>query len=87
MHVGALPPQLAALDRAHVAVQELAVRAVLDRDREAAYHAVCLCPITAAVVSLPKIREMFDRLWEAEGDLLSYFDPNHSGPVHETCAP
>jgi alpha-galactosidase len=86
-HVGALPPQLAALDRAHVAVQELAVKAVLEKDREAAYHAVCLCPMTAAVVPLPKIREMFDRLWEAEGDLLLYFDRNHTGPVPETCAP
>lgn len=86
-HVGALPPQLAALDRAHIAVQELAVKAILEKDREAAYHAVCLCPITSAVLPLPKIREMFDRLWEAEKDLLLYFDPNHTGPVPETCAP
>jgi alpha-galactosidase len=85
--VGDLPPQLAALNRIHIGVQDLAVRAVLEKDREAAYHAVCLCPMTAASVSLPKIREMFDRMWEAEKDLLVHFDPNHSGPVPETCAP
>jgi alpha-galactosidase len=72
--VGDLPPQLAALNRTNVAVQELAVQAVLDRDKEAAFHACALDPLTAAVVSLPKIREMFEELWEAEGELLSYFD-------------
>jgi len=61
--VGELPPQCAALDRVHVSVQELAVRAVQERNREAAFHAVSLCPITAAVLPLPRIREMFDRLW------------------------
>ena len=85
--VGNLPAQLAALNRAHIGVQELAVQAVLEKNREAAYHAVCLCPMTAASVPLPKIREMFDRLWEAEKDLLLHFDPNHTGPVPETCAP
>jgi alpha-galactosidase len=86
-HVGALPAQLAALNRAHIGVQELAVQAVLEKNRDAAYHAVCLCPMTAASVSLPKIREMFDRMWEAEKDLLLHFDPKHTGPVPETCAP
>jgi alpha-galactosidase/6-phospho-beta-glucosidase family protein len=47
---------------------------VLNRDREAAFHACALDPLTAAVVPLPQIREMFEELWTAEGDLLSYFD-------------
>jgi alpha-galactosidase len=73
-HVGALPPPCAALNRSNVAVHELAVRAVLDRDRDAAFHAVALDPLTASCLSLAKIREMFEELWEAEGGLLGYFD-------------
>lgn len=72
--VGALPPQCAALNLTNIAVQDLAVRAVLNRDKEAAFHACALDPLTAAVVSLPDIRRMFEELWAAEGDRLSYFD-------------
>ena len=49
------------------------MEAVLNRDKEAAFHACALDPLTASVVSLPKIREMFEELWEAEGDRLAYF--------------
>jgi len=73
-YVGDLPPQCAALNMSNIAVQELAVRAALDRDREAAFHAVALDPLTAAVLPLPEIRRMFEEMWAAEGELLSYFD-------------
>jgi alpha-galactosidase len=73
-HVGPLPAQLAALNRSNVAVQELAVEAFLTRSREAAFQAVALDPLTAAVLPLHRIREMFDEMWEAEKDLLAYFD-------------
>ncbi|MDH7569633.1 MAG: alpha-glucosidase/alpha-galactosidase [Armatimonadota bacterium] len=85
-YFGDLPPQLAALCRSNVAVQELAVKAVQERNREAAFHALCLDPLTAAVVPLPKIREMFEEMWEAEKELLKWFDPTHQGPLPETCA-
>lgn len=84
--VGDLPPQLAALDRANVAVHELAVRAVLERDRESAFHACALDPLTAAVVPLDKLRAMFDELWEAEKDLLTWFDSKHQGRLREPAA-
>lgn len=84
--VGELPTQLAALDRANVAVHELAVRAVLERDRESAFHACALDPLTAAVVPLDKLRVMFDELWEAEKDLLGWFDPKHHGLLQEPAA-
>jgi alpha-galactosidase len=71
--VGALPAQCAALNRSNINVQELAVEAVLNRDREAAFHAVALDPLTASVLTLESIREMFDELWQAEGELLDYF--------------
>jgi alpha-galactosidase len=52
----------------------LAVRAVLDRDKEAAFHAVALDPLTAALLPLHEIRAMFEEMWVAEGALLNYFD-------------
>jgi alpha-galactosidase len=73
-YVGPLPPQCAALNVTNVSVQELAVKAAMERDREAAFHACALDPLTAATVSLPDIRKMFEELWAAEGDLLSYFE-------------
>lgn len=73
-HVGALPTQCAALNRTNINVQELAVEAVLSKSREAAFHAVALDPLTASVLTLPRIREMFDKMWAAEGKLLEYFD-------------
>jgi len=72
--VGALPPQCAAINRSNIAVEELAVRAVLDRDREAAFHAVALDPLTAAVLPLHEIREMFEEMWEADKHLLTHFN-------------
>jgi alpha-galactosidase len=72
--VGPLPAQCAALNMSNIAVQELAVQAVLERDREAAFHACALDPLTAAVVPLPKIRQMFDELWAAEDDRLAYYE-------------
>lgn len=85
-YVGELPPQLAVLNRSNVAVQELAVRAVLERDREAAFHACAVDPLTASVAPLDQIRAMFEELWEAQEHLLKWFDPAHSGPLPELCA-
>lgn len=69
-HVGPLPPQLAHLNQSNIAVQDLAVRASLDRDKEAAFHACALDPLARAVCSLNKLRAMFEELWEAEKGLL-----------------
>lgn len=73
MKVGEIPAQCAALSRTNVAVQELGVAAVLERSREAAFHAVCLDPLTAAVLSLREIRQMFDEIWDAHGDELDAY--------------
>jgi alpha-galactosidase len=72
-HMDALPAQCAALNRTNVSVQELAVKAVLERDREAAFHSVALDPLTTACCSLDQMREMFEEMWAAEGDLLDWF--------------
>ena len=73
MAVGELPPQLAALDRSNIAVQELAVRAVMDRSRESAKHAVMVDPLTSAQLPLDKIDAMFDEMWSAHGDRLKAY--------------
>jgi alpha-galactosidase len=71
---GPLPEQLAALNRAHMAVHELVVQALLERDREKARLALMLDPLTAAVCSLEEISRMFDEMWEAERTHLSPFE-------------
>ena len=43
--VGALPPQLASLNRSNIAVQELVVKGHLERDRGAIYQAMALDPL------------------------------------------
>ena len=73
MVVGELPPQLAAMNRSNMAVQEMAVRAVLEGSREAAKHAVMLDPLTSAVLSLAEIDAMFDEMWDAHGEQLSLY--------------
>ncbi len=71
MAVGELPGQLAALSRSNQAVQQLAVQAIIDGNREAAFHAIALDPLTSAVLSLAEIREMFDEMWIAHGTELA----------------
>jgi alpha-galactosidase len=58
IHVGALPPQLAALVNTSVAIEEMAVEAALTGDPEMVYHAICYDPLTAAVLSLAEIRDL-----------------------------
>ena len=71
-YVGDLPTQLAALNNSNIAVQELTVQAVLEKDLRKAFHATLLDPLTAAVCSTAEIKSMFDELVEAEGDLIAY---------------
>jgi alpha-galactosidase len=74
VHVGPLPEQLAALNRAHMAVHELMVRAILERDRGAALHALMLDPLTSAVCSLAEIERMFDEMWDAQRPALAAYE-------------
>ncbi len=69
-HVGALPPQLAALMQTNINVQALTVEAALTRKREHIYHAAMLDPHTAAELSLDQIWALVDELIEAHGSML-----------------
>ena len=74
IHFGSLPEQLAALNRAHMAVHQLVVQALLERDKEAARYALLLDPLTAAVCSPAEISAMFDEMWEAQRSYLLAFE-------------
>ncbi|MDQ1382251.1 MAG: alpha-galactosidase, partial [Actinomycetota bacterium] len=65
--VGALPPQLAAMIRTNVNVQELTVEAALTGRREHVYHAAMLDPHTAAELDLDQIHALVDALLDAHG--------------------
>jgi len=73
-HFGSLPEQLAALNRAHMAVHELVVAALLERDRNKAKHALMLDPLTSAACSLDEIDHLFEEMSAAERGSLSAFD-------------
>src|SRR5207302_1191648 len=68
--VGALPPQLAALNRTFLNVVELTVRAALDGSRENVYQAALLDPNTAATLTTTQVVAMCDDLFAAHRDLL-----------------
>ncbi len=71
--VGALPPQLAALNMTNVNVQLLAIEAALTRKREHVYHAAMLDPHTAAELAIDDIVALCDELFEAHGSWLPAF--------------
>jgi alpha-galactosidase len=74
MHVGPLPPHLAALMQTNVNVQSLAVEAALTGKREHIYHAAMLDPHTAAELDLDQIWHLVDDLIAAHGDWLPAFE-------------
>lgn len=76
--VGALPPQLAALNRTNINVQELIVEASLTGNTEAVYHAVMLDPLTGAVCTLDQIRAMVSEMLDAQAHWLPQFKLNRS---------
>lgn len=71
--VGALPTQLAALNRTNINVQELAVEATLRGSREAVHHAIMIDPLTATVCTLPQIHALVDEMFEAQAQWLPQF--------------
>ena len=65
-----IPPQLVALMRTQINVQELTARALLDEEPEHIYHAAMMDPHTAAELDLRQIRSLVDDLLVAHGDWL-----------------
>jgi alpha-galactosidase len=69
-HVGALPPQLAALNRNFLNVVELTVAAAVEGDPRHVRHAAMVDPATAAVLTVDEIWALCDAMTEAHGDAL-----------------
>ncbi|WP_159587336.1 alpha-glucosidase/alpha-galactosidase [Chelativorans xinjiangense] len=68
--VGSLPPQLTALMRTNINVQELTVTALMKESREHIYHAAMMDPHAAAELDLEQIWSLTDDLVAAHGDML-----------------
>jgi alpha-galactosidase len=73
VHVGALPPQLVALNHVSVMVEEMAVEAALTGDPRQVFQAIAYDPLTAAVVSLAEIRAMVQEMLDQNRDYLPQF--------------
>ncbi|MDD9716088.1 alpha-glucosidase/alpha-galactosidase [Dinoroseobacter sp. PD6] len=68
--VADIPPQLVALMRSQINVQELVVRALIDENPAHLYHAAMMDPHTAAELDLRQIRSLVTDLLNAHGDWI-----------------
>jgi alpha-galactosidase len=73
IHVGALPPQLAILNNINAQCEELAVDAALTGDARKVFHAICMDPLTSAVLSLAETKEMVKQMFQANREYLPQF--------------
>ncbi len=58
IHVGPLPDHLAIINNTSARCEELAVEGAIEGDPKKVFHAVCMDPLTQAVLSLDEIKEM-----------------------------
>ena len=68
--IGALPPQLAAMMKTNINVQELTVAALTEENREHIFHAAMFDPHTAAELDVRQIRAMTEEMLAAHRDWL-----------------
>lgn len=64
IHVGPLPRHLAILTSINAGIEELTVEAAINGDPRKVFHAVCMDPLTSAVLSLDEIKVMVDEMLE-----------------------
>lgn len=68
--IGTLPPQLVAMMRTNINVQELTVAALIEENREHIFHAALFDPHTAAELDVTQIRAMTEEMLVAHRDWL-----------------
>jgi len=73
VHVGKLPPQLAALNNISIAVEEMAVEAILTGDPKLLFQAIAYDPLTASVLSLAEIKKMVSEMLRKNKKYLPQF--------------
>jgi alpha-galactosidase len=71
---GALPPQMAHLCTSNMAFFDLGAKAIVEKNLEAATHALMLDPLTSAVLCPAEIKAMAEELFEAERAFLHGFE-------------
>ncbi len=76
-HVGALPPQCAALDYLTASTEEMAVEACLTGNPRLVFQAIAYDPLTAAVCSLDEIKQMVNLMFEQNREYLPQFKQFH----------
>ena len=69
-YIGNLPPQIAALNLNNVSVQELAVRGIVEKDKNKIFQSILLDPLTAAVLTVDEIRTMVNEMFEGDKPYL-----------------
>ena len=67
---GALPPQLAALNRTYLSMNDLVVRAAVEDDPRHIRHAAMIDPATAATLTVDQIWQLCDDMVRAHADRL-----------------
>ncbi|MBN1517960.1 alpha-galactosidase [Candidatus Sumerlaeota bacterium] len=73
IHVGALPPQCAALTGLSAQIEMMAVEAEANGDPELIYQAIAHDPLTASVLSLAEIRKMVNEMFRKNKAHLPQF--------------
>ena len=73
VHVGALPPQCAALTNLTAQIEEMAVEAALTGDPRLVFQAIANDPLTSAVLSLTEIEQMVNQMFAQNKDYLPQF--------------
>ena len=77
-----IPPQLTAIMRSNIAVQELTVEALVTENPEHIYHAAMMDPHTGAELDLDQIWQMVDELITEHGSWLpSWINVTHKKKV------
>jgi alpha-galactosidase len=64
---------LAILNNVSARCEELAVEAAIEGDPRKVFHAICMDPLTSAVLSLGEIKEMTDAMFAQNKDYLPQF--------------
>jgi alpha-galactosidase len=72
-YIGNLPPQLAALNRTNINVQEMAVRGIVGKDKTMVFQSILLDPLTSAVLTIDETRNMVEELFKANAEFTKEY--------------